>query len=128
MKLFRLERHGRLLMAKSFIEGPAGKAYPKLLVDTGSAYSVVAQEILENIGLSPAMAERRQRVVTGSGYEIVPVVIAEKFQCFGKTMVDFEMLAHTLPLGSFVDGLLGMDFMSRCDMDLKISTCEVLVK
>lgn len=115
-------------MLKAFLEGPEGKAYPKLLLDTGSAYTIISQEILENIGCSPALAERRQRIITGSGYEIVPVVSLNRFHCIGKSLEDFKVLAHTLPFGTYVDGLLGMDFMNRFEIEIKIGNSEILIK
>ncbi len=128
MRRYRLERHGHLLMLKAFLEGPEGKAYPRLLLDTGSAYTIISQEILENIGCSPSMTKKRQRIITGSGYEITPVVCINRFNCFGKTLEDFEVLAHTLPLGTYVDGLLGMDFMNRFEVEIKIRSGEIFIK
>lgn len=115
-------------MLKAFIEGPEGKAYPRLLLDTGYAYTIVSQEILENIGCSPAIGKKRQKIITGSGYEIVPVVCLSIFHCLGKSIVDFEILAHTLPSGTYVDGLLGMDFMNRFEVEIKVGSGEILIE
>ncbi|MEW6066673.1 MAG: retropepsin-like aspartic protease [Nitrospirota bacterium] len=129
MKVYKLERHGRLFMLKAFIEGQEGKAFPKLLLDTGSAYTIISQEILENIGCSPpTLARKRQRIITGSGYEIAPLISLSKFHCFGKVVNDFEVLAHTLPFGTYVDGLLGMDFLKLFEIETKISTGEILIR
>jgi len=115
-------------MLKTFIEEPEGNAYPKLLLDTGSAYTIISQEILENIGCSPATAKRKQRIITGSGYEIAPVVSLTKFHCLGRIIENFEVLAHTMPFGTYVDGFLGMDFMSRFEMEIKIYIGEILIR
>jgi predicted aspartyl protease len=128
MKIYKLERHGCLLMVRAFVEGSNGKAYPKLLIDTGSAYTILSQEILEFIGSSPATAAKRQRIITGSGYEIVPVVPVQRFNCLGKILKGFPMLGHTLPFGVYVDGLLGMDFLSRFDIEIKTKAGEIIVK
>ncbi|MBI4690926.1 MAG: clan AA aspartic protease [Nitrospirae bacterium] len=128
MNIYKLERHGHLLMLKSFIEGGEGKAYPRLLLDTGSSYTIISQEILENIGCSPAIAQRRQRIITGSGYEIVPVVRLNKFHCLGKVIEGVEVLAHTLPYGTYVDGLLGMDFLNKFELEIRIHTGEIVIR
>jgi len=60
MKIYKIERNGQLLMFKTFIEGPEGIAYPKLLLDTGSVYTIISQEILENIGCSPAAVRKNK--------------------------------------------------------------------
>ncbi len=115
-------------MTRAFVEGLNGKAYPKLLIDTGSAYTVLSQEMLEFIGASPATATKRQRIITGSGYEIVPVIPVETFNCFGKKVEGFHILGHTLPPGVYVDGLLGMDFMSKFEIEIKTKSGEIVVK
>lgn len=115
-------------MTRTFVEGINGKAYPKLLIDTGSAYTILSQEMLEFLGSSPATASKRQRIITGSGYEIVPVVTVENFHCFGKEIKGFRILGHTLPSGVFVDGLLGMDFLSRFEIEIKTKRAEIVVR
>jgi predicted aspartyl protease len=128
MKIYKLEKHGSLLMVRTRVVGPENLAYPKLLLDTGSAYTILSKEILYSIGCDPAYAKRTQRIITGSGYEIVPVVSVKKFNCFGKDVESFEMLAHTLPFGVYVDGLLGMDFLGRFDIEIRILRSEILIK
>lgn len=98
------------------------------MIDTGSAYTIVSQEILEFIGSSPATSQKRRRIITGSGYEIVPVVFIETFSCFGKSIKDFEVLGHTLPFGVYVDGLLGMDFLGKFDIEIKTRNGEIFIK
>lgn len=73
MKLYKVEKYGTLLVVRCCLEGVEGKAYPKLLVDTGSTFTIISYEILETIGCSPTIPKRRQRIVTASGYEIAPV-------------------------------------------------------
>lgn len=128
MKIYKAERHGHLLMLRSSVEGPSGRSYPKLLLDTGSAYTIISQEILDSIGCSPTLPKRKQRIITGSGYEIVPVVSVNRFNCIGKYLEDFEILAYTLPFGVYVDGLLGMDFLNSFDTEIKILKGEILIR
>ncbi len=56
---------------------------------------------------------RRTRVITASGVIVAPVVRVSWFHCLGQQMEDFPVTAYTLPPGTFVDGLLGMDFLLR---------------
>ena len=128
MKTYKTELHGRLLIVRSFVEGVGGKEYPKLLIDTGSVYTILSQEILEFIGCSPTTTTRKQHIVTGSGYEIVPVVSVKKFSCLGKTLNDFDILGHTLPFGTYVDGLLGMDFLSQFDLEIRPRKGVIAIK
>jgi aspartyl protease family protein len=66
--------------------------------------------------------------VPNSGYEIVPVISVNKFHCMGDLLENFEILAHTLPFGAYVDGLLGMDFMGGFEVEIKLYSGEILVR
>jgi len=83
----------------------------RLLVDTGSAYTILPVEVLESIGCSPAVSIEHVRIITGSGYLIAPKVRLSWFHCLGQKVDRMTVVAHTLPIGSLVDGLLGMDFL-----------------
>ena len=54
MKIYKPEKFGHLLVVRGCLEGKTDRVYPKLLVDTGSTYTIVSQELLELIGCSPA--------------------------------------------------------------------------
>ena len=71
MRTYKVEKRGPLFLVKAFVEGAEGRAYPTLLLDTGSAYTLISLEILESIGCSPAVPKRTQRIITGSGYEVL---------------------------------------------------------
>ncbi len=128
MRVYKADKRGALLLIRAFIEGDSGKAYPKLLLDTGSAYTLISQEILESIGCSPTLPKRTHRIITGSGYEIVPVVSVNQFHCLCSLLNNFEIFAHTLPFGAFVDGLLGMDFLNKFEIEIRIYSGEILIR
>ena len=83
--------------------------------------------MLEAIGCSPADSSDRVRIITGSGYLIVPAVKVTWLNCLGRKVGEFKVVAHTLPFGSFVDGLLGMDFLSEINavIHVKDGTIEI---
>jgi len=116
------------MIVKAYLKGPEAIAYPKLLIDTGSTYTIIAQEILESIGCSPALAEERKRIVTASGYEMLPVVKVQRFSCLGCSVENGHVLAHTFPFGTYVDGLLGMDFLQRFLIDIRPFSGEVILR
>jgi len=128
MKLYKVQRLGSLLVVRSYLKGPEAAVYPRLLIDTGSTYTIVAQEILESIGCSPGLAKERMRIATASGYEMCPVVWIQQFSCLGQCIEDWYVLAHTLPFGTYVDGLLGMDFMQSFPMDIRPFSAEVALR
>lgn len=111
MTIYPLERIGNLFATKAAVSGPAGVKVMRLLVDTGSAYTILPVEVLESVGCSPAASTEHVRLITGSGYVIAPRVYVLWFQCLGQKSNDISIVAHTLPFGILVDGLLGMDFL-----------------
>ena len=105
MTRYPLERVGNLLLTKAAISGPAGVKVVRLLVDTGSVYTIVPVEVLESVGCSPAVSPEHVRLITGSGYIIAPRVRVVWLQCLGQKVDQMAVVAHTLPFGSLVDGL-----------------------
>ncbi len=128
MKIYRVESFHSLMTVKAYVKGPEAVAYPKMLVDTGSLYTIIAQEILEYVGCSPAQAKERRRIVTASGYEILPFVKIEQFSCLGLLVKDCSVIAHTLPSGTYVNGLLGMDFLRQFHIEIKPFSGEIIVR
>jgi len=128
MKIYKAITFGSLMMIKAYIKGPEAKSYPRMLIDTGAAVTLVAQEILESIGCSPAAASERKRIVTASGYEILPVVRILEFHCCGFLIKNYPVVAHTLPFGTYANGLLGMDFFSQFEIDIKPYSKEIFVR
>jgi predicted aspartyl protease len=121
MPRYLLERVGHLLLTKAAVSGPAGVKVVRVLVDAGSVYTVLSVEVLESVGCSPALSNEHVRIITGSGYLIAPKVQLTWFQCLGQRSERMHVIAHTLPMGSLVDGLLGMDFLASIRATLLIT-------
>lgn len=85
----------------------------KLLVDTGSDYTILATEIITDLGYDLQKARRHLRISTGSGAIEAPVINVVWFNCLGERAEKFPIVAYSLPETTFVDGLLGMDFLTR---------------
>lgn len=110
---YTLTRTGSILVARAAVKGPAGTIVINLLVDTGSTYTILPVEVLESIGISPAASEEHERIATGSGYIIAPKVTVRSLSTLGKEFRRTNVIAHTLPFGGPIDGLLGMDILCR---------------
>lgn len=125
MKRYTLQRIGKLFTVRSAVSGTHGIRVIRLLVDTGSTYTILPNEVLSSIGLDPFVSRERVRLITGSGYLVVPRIKVLRFSCLGYTIEGFRVAAHTLPAESFVDGLLGMDFLSHVKAIIDIEAGEV---
>jgi predicted aspartyl protease len=123
---YTLTRTGNLLLARAAVTGPAGTKVINLLVDTGSTYTIFPVEVLESIGLSPAESKEHERIATGSGYIIAPKIRVGSLSTLGKEFRRVVVVAHTLPFGGPIDGLLGMDIL--CRLKAKIATAQGVIE
>ena len=90
--------------------GPLGSAMLKLLLDTGASTSLINLRMLLSLGFDPAQSGRRVTMTTGSGVQVVPLVVLTRLGALGRNRFGMPAIAHSLPTQSGVDGLLGLDF------------------
>jgi len=93
------------------LEGPSGISLVRLALDTGATGTLLNVAVLVAVGYDPALAPSRVQVTAGSGVEYAPLVTVTRLKALGRERTAFPLLAHTLPPGAGVDGLLGLDFM-----------------
>jgi len=108
---YRFKPETGLVLASVRITGPSGEAVANMAVDTGATSTLVRDAILVSIGFDPAASTDRTSITTGSGIAFVPRVVVSRLEALGRTVNGFPLLAHTLPAGTGVDGLLGLDFL-----------------
>jgi predicted aspartyl protease len=112
-RLDQCSRYGNLLILKAATSSRSNTVRQfRLLVDTGSTYTVLRVNILEALGCDIQNPLRRIRTSSGGGIVEAPVVAVSWFNCLGERLEDFPIVAYTLPATTFVDGLLGMDFLT----------------
>ena len=61
MRRYKLSRLGPLLYTRAAVHGVEGVAVLRLLIDTGSTYTVLPVEVLEALGCSPARSREHVR-------------------------------------------------------------------
>lgn len=98
-----------------------------LLLDTGSNHTVVAHEILERIGCSPAISTDHIRIVTANGVIMAPKVEIESLKLFEREVSKPKLVAHDVPFAGPIDGLLGMDVLAElgCRIDIAAARVEL---
>jgi hypothetical protein len=98
-----------LILVSAELEGPAGNAGLRLALDAGATDSTIAAAALAAVGYDPTSVPTQVDVITGSGGGRVPLVTVAKLTALGRERADFPVMAHALPAGSSVDGVLGLD-------------------
>lgn len=83
----------------------------KLAFDTGASFTVIAYDIIEYLGYEPEKSARKGRIVTGSGVEYAPIIIAKKLSLSDESIEKLDVYCHNFPPESYVDGVLGLNFL-----------------
>lgn len=93
------------------VEGPRRVRIIRLALDTGATLTMMPHEIARDIGYDPAAEPTRLEISTASGVLLVPVVTVKSVGCLGTTRKNVDVVCHSLPPESPVDGLLGLNFL-----------------
>jgi predicted aspartyl protease len=97
----------------------------RLLVDTGARSTVLPSELLEECGYDLKSPLRRIRIAAAGGVLQVPIVEISWFNCLGTNIQSFEVIALDLPRSSGIDGLLGMDFLTKIGAIVDIEKMQI---
>jgi predicted aspartyl protease len=112
--MFSLQRYGNLLCLKASVRGPSGDPrVVRLLVDTGSSYTVVPVPVLRDIGYSTDDRGQTVSIMAAGGILRSPVIAVLEFNCLGQVAIDFPVVVMNVPFNPLFNGILGMDFMTR---------------
>jgi predicted aspartyl protease len=102
-------RTGPIVVAVE-ISGPKGKVDALLLLDTGATTSTINRKVLQVAGYDPSSITEFVEITAGTGTASVPRLMLNRLSALGKHAIGIRVLAHDLPAGVAVDGLLGLDF------------------
>lgn len=127
-KVYRLLRYGQNLLAvQATVGSREGGDFVRvrLLVDTGSSFTILPVQVLQNLGYDTRNPLRRQELVTGKGIIYAPVINVSWFNCVGQFIENFDVFAHDIPPNLRIDGLLGMDFLTRFQAVISVGDAEI---
>lgn len=79
------------------------------------------------MGIDPAISTIRRRIVTANGAIYVPETTLAELDALGQQAGNMNVLAHNIPLGSQVAGVLGMNFLRRFDTNLNFKQATILI-
>jgi len=100
----------------------------KMAFDTGSTYTMIPWKLAKPLGLSPELSEAKVDMVTASGVEKAPLVTLESMTVLGESLNDVQATVHDLPPRSYVDGLLGLSFLKKFDININFKEGVLEIK
>ncbi len=84
---------------------------PNILLDTGSATTILNADILSTIGVKPEANDTTAQIVGIGGEESVYHKIIDFIKVEDKVITDFKIDVGLLDYGFEISGILGMDFL-----------------
>ncbi len=127
MRDYPLFKEAGLLIAYARVHGPKGSRFVRLAIDTGATATMIPPKIAIAIGLHPTRSHLVRETLTVSGKEFVPVVVVPRFQVFEKTLRRVTVTCHELPPESPIDGLLGLDILTRLKAILDLAKPSIRI-
>lgn len=118
MKRYQLAVRDRLLFTRAALSQQKLFRVVTLLIDTGASQTIISWETLLSLNIDPSSSTPRKQVTTANGTVWMPQVEIEEFNALGQSVGSLRVLAHTIPLGSQVNGVLGMDFLRQFEFRL----------
>jgi predicted aspartyl protease len=98
---------------------------PRVLVDTGSARTMFAADIVARIGLVPEPEDRLLTVRGVGGTEAVFSRQVDRVQLGQRTVDQFEIEVGGMDYGFDINGILGMDFLRRTGAIINLHRLQI---
>jgi len=90
----------------------------RMAIDTGATHVLIPWEVAESLGLKPEVSRERIEIITASGIEKVPVVDIPLIKVGSSEAKNVKAMVHDLPPKSYVDGLLGLSFLKKFNLNI----------
>lgn len=117
-----------LIIVPTRLFGPNGDTVVHFALDTGATGSLLNWDVAVLIGYDPAVVKDRIHITTGSGIEFAPRLKFIKIEALKKVRKNFPIICHTLPPSANVDGLLGLDFFRGTNLNIDLTSGEIIVE
>jgi hypothetical protein len=91
-----------------------------MLVDTGSASTVLSADVAAEIGIVPQPGDRLRRRRGVGGHEVVFTRRVDRIEAGGHGLGGFELEIGAMEYGFDIGGMLGMDFLRAAGAILNV--------
>ncbi len=120
------ELDGDLITVAAVVVGPTGQADVRLVLDTGAVLTTLVPRVAESIGYTSAARVARSIIRSAVADEHGYIVRLVELSTLGFTMP--EVHADIADLGHGIDGVLGMNFLSDFNFEIRPSERRILVE
>ena len=117
-KTFPLDPHQSIIPVDVLLEGPAGRQFVRMALDTGATYTMAPASTLRAIGYDLAHPVKRVEFIAAGSVEYRPLIRIHALQTLGRRLMNVEVVCHDLPAQSPVRGLLGLNILRHLNLHL----------
>jgi predicted aspartyl protease len=126
---YPLERRNGLLFVRAAVgDGVASPVIARLLVDTGSSFTVLSKRILQSASCEISSPQRLISITAASGVVRVPRLKVPLFNALGRSQMNWDIVALDLPSSAGFDGLLGIDFLELCGVVIDVKRSRIVIE
>jgi predicted aspartyl protease len=120
------ELDGDLIVIDAIAIGPNGQAEVRLVLDTGAVLTTLIPTIAESIGYTSAARVARSVMRTAAAVEHGYIVRLVQLSTLGFTVPSVHV--DVADLGHGIDGVLGMNFLSDFNFEIRPAERRILVE
>jgi predicted aspartyl protease len=122
-------RNGMLFLRVSLGDGKNAPVIARLLIDTGSSYTVLSTRILQDAGCDIRNVKGASVSITAAGGVVqgIPVTVP-RFCLLGQTIENCRVVGFNLPSTSNIDGLLGINLLRNCGATIDTVKAEIIIQ
>ena len=119
---------GDLILVTAELWGRDRSRTVKLALDTGASFTVVTPHVIEMLGYRPRDGHRRTTVRTAIGEEHGYLLTLARFDALGASVPDFDVHVFDLASGYDIDGLIGLNFLRRFDVEVLPLAAQIAIR
>ena len=101
---------------------------PDVLIDTGSASSILAADIVISVHIEPSPTDTLHTLRGVGGTEVVFTRCVDCLQVEDQRVSNFEVEVGGMDYGFEINGILGMDFLTSAGAILNLRDTEIMFK
>ena len=111
MKEFSFSPHRGAILVEASASGPAESMDLQLILDTGATTSMLSEDVVHHLGYEPDLEPRMIDFTTTGGPATRPIITLNRLSALGQHRLGLDVIVHSIPGDTKVDGLLGLDFL-----------------
>ena len=98
---------------------------PDVLVDTGSASTILAADLVANVQISPRAEDILHTIHGVGGSEVAFTRKIDYLKVGERSIADFEIEVGGMDYGFKINGILGMDFLTRAGAVINLQEMRI---